>query len=86
MECSSIQLLHKRGKSQRQIAQELGHSRRTVARALREPVDRVPAHRQRASIVDPYREQIGRWLGEGLTAARMLEEEQAARANAETRQ
>lgn len=68
-----MQLLHRRGRSQRQIARELGHSRVTVARALREPVDRRPAQRARSSIVDPYREQIKRWLAEGLTAVRMLE-------------
>ena len=73
MERSAMQLLHKRGKSQRQIARELGHSRMTVARALQEPVDRRPAQRRRPSIVDPYREQIERWVKEGLTAERMLE-------------
>jgi IS30 family transposase len=64
MERSSIWLLHKRGKSQRQIVRELGRSRVTVARALREPVDRAATPRDRPSIVDPYREDIGRWLGE----------------------
>jgi transposase len=73
MERSAIQLLHRRGKSQRQIAHELGHSRMTVARVLHEPLDRTPARRRRSSIVDPYQEQIGRWLSEGLTAVRMLE-------------
>lgn len=68
-----MQLLHKRGKSQRQIARELGHSRVTVVRALREAVDRRPATRPRSSIVDPYRAQIRLWLEAGLTAARMLE-------------
>ena len=43
MERSTIQLLHKRGTSQREIARALGHSRTTVARALTEPVDRQPA-------------------------------------------
>jgi transcriptional regulator with XRE-family HTH domain len=62
MERSSIQLLHKRGKSQRQIARKLGRSPVTVARALREPVDRTPGPRDRPSIVAPYREDIGRWL------------------------
>jgi len=38
MERSTIQLLAKRGKSQRAIARELGYSRTTVARALGEPV------------------------------------------------
>ena len=73
MERSTIHLLHKRGKSQRQIARELGYSRVTVARALSEPVDQRPARRKRRSIVDPYREQIAQWVTEGLTAERMLE-------------
>ncbi len=73
MERSAIQLLAKRGKSQRQIAAELGRNRRTVARALREPVDRAPTKRYRRSKVDPYRAQIVAWLAAGLTAARMLE-------------
>jgi transposase len=73
MERSAIQLLAKRGKSQRQIADELGRNRRTVARVLREPVERRPAKRYRRSKVDPYRPQIAAWLAEGLTAVRMLE-------------
>src|SRR5256885_1647225 len=73
MERSAIHLLHKRGKSQRQIARELGYSRVTVARALTEPLDRSPARRVRASIVDSYREQIRAWVREGLTDLRMLE-------------
>ena len=73
MERSAIHLLAKRGKSQRQIAEELGRNRRTVARVLREPVDRLPAKRYRRSKVDPYRAQIAAWIGQGLTAARMLE-------------
>jgi len=73
MERSTIHLLHKRGKSQREIAQELGRSRATVARVLTEPVDRLPARRRRRSLTDPYREQISQWLKDGLTAERMLE-------------
>src|SRR5205823_6954469 len=73
MERSTMQWMAKRGKSIRQIAQEVGHNRRTVARVLREPVERRPATRQRRSQVDPYRPQIARWLEEGLTAVRMLE-------------
>lgn len=73
MERSTIQVLHKRGKSQRAIARELGRSRATIARALAEPVDRVPSPRHRRSIADPYREQIGAWVTQGLTAERMLE-------------
>jgi len=53
MERSTIQLLAKRGKSQRAIARELGYSHTTVTRALAEPVDRRPATRQRPSDTDP---------------------------------
>lgn len=77
MERSAIHLLHKRGKSQRQIARELGYSRVTVARTLQEPLERPPIRRARASIVDPYREQIRTWVREGLTDVRMLERARA---------
>ena len=73
MERSTIHLLHKRGKSQREIARELGRSRATVARALAEPVDRPPPRRRRAKLTDPYRERIAGWVTEGLTAVRMFE-------------
>ena len=73
MERSTIKLLAKRGKSQRQIAKELGRSRTTIQRALQEPVDQAPARRQRASLVDPFRPQIEQWLQQGLSTVRMLE-------------
>jgi transposase len=73
MERSAIHLMAKRGKSIRQIAEELGRSPTTISRVLREPPERVPAERHRASQVDPYRAQISAWLDEGLTAVRMLE-------------
>ncbi len=73
MERSAIQLLVKRGKSIRQIARELGRSPTTIARVLREPVDRPPAPRQRHSKAGLYRPLIEAWVQQGLTAARMLE-------------
>lgn len=73
MERSTIHLLHKRGKSQREIASELGRSRAAVARALNEPVDRQPSARRRKSSVDAFREQIAEWLSQGLSGVRMLE-------------
>lgn len=73
MERSTVQLLAKRGKSQRSIARELGLSRTTVARVLDEPVDRRPAPRPRPSQTDPYLEQIRIWLRQGLSGVRMLE-------------
>ena len=73
MERSTIKLLAKRGRSQRQIAKELGRSRTTIQRALQEPVDQAPARRHRASQVDPFRSQIELWLQQGLSTVRMLE-------------
>jgi transposase len=73
MERSTVHLLHKRGKSLRTIANELGRSKSTIARALSEPVDRQPQSRQRTSNVDPFREQIADWLKQGLSGVRMLE-------------
>src|SRR3954470_42051 len=73
MERSTIHLLHKRGRSQREIARELGRSRATVARARAEPVDQPPPRRRRAKLTDPYRERIAGWVKEGLTAVRMFE-------------
>ncbi len=73
MERSTIHLLAKRGRSQRQIAEELGRNRRTIARVLQEPVEQAPAKRQRRLIVDPYRSQIEQWIHDGITAERMLE-------------
>jgi transposase len=73
MERSTIQWMAKQGKSVRQIAQDMGRNRRTVARVLAEPVVPAPVRRQRRSQVDPYREQIAAWIGEGLSAVRMLE-------------
>jgi transposase len=66
-------LLHKRGKSQREIAIELGRSRSAVARTLSEPVDQQPSGRRRKSSVDAFREQIAEWLKQGLSGVRMME-------------
>jgi transposase len=73
MERSTVHLLHKRGKSLRTIASELGRSKSTIARTLSEPVDRQPQSRQRTSNVDPFRERIAEWLKQGLSGVRMLE-------------
>ena len=73
MERSAIHLMAKRGKSTRQIAEEVGRSPTTIGRVLREPLDRPSARRQRRSQVDPYRDQINHWLDEELPVVRMLE-------------
>lgn len=73
MERSTIQVLTRRGKSQRAIARDLGVSRTTVARVLAEPIDRRPSRRKRGSVADVHRLQIEQWLAEGLSIVRMLE-------------
>ncbi len=73
MERGTVQVLARRGKSQRQIAKELGRNRRTIARALREPVEQTAGKRQRGSQVDVYRARIEQWLVEALPVVRMLE-------------
>jgi len=73
MERSAIHVMAKRGKSQRQIAQELGRSRTTIARVLKEPVEPHPTKRRRQSKVECYRPQIERWIEEGLSIVRMVE-------------
>ena len=73
MERSTIQVLAKRGTSQRQIAKALGRSRTTIARVLQDPVDKPPTRRHRPSKVDPFRSQIEHWLRDGLSIVRMLE-------------
>ena len=73
MERSTIQYLKKRGWSNQQIAEFTGHHRETIARVLREPVDRLPAPRSRPSAIEIFDEQITQWLDEQLSATRMLE-------------
>jgi len=73
MERSAIQVMVKRGKSQRQIAKELGRSRTTIARVLQEPVEQPPTKRRRRSKVESYRSHIERGIGEGLSTVRILE-------------
>jgi len=73
LERSAVHLLAKRGKSQREIAGELGLSRMTVARVLREPIDKQPAKRNRSSSVDPFVDQVKAWLADKLTIVRMME-------------
>jgi transposase len=73
MERGAIHLMAKRGKSQRQIAKELGRSRTTIARVLQQPLARRPAPRHRHSKVDRYRPQIEAGVRDGLSTVRILE-------------
>src|SRR5207248_1315035 len=78
MERSTIYYLKQKGWTNVQIAEFTGHHRDTVARVLREEVEKKPKTRERSSAVAVFDAQIGQWLDQGLSVIRMLE---LARAN-----
>ena len=80
MDRSTIYSLKQKGWSNVQIAEFTGHHRDTVARVLREEVEKKPQTRERESRVAVFDAQIAEWLDENLSVIRMLE---LARANAD---
>jgi transposase len=78
MERSTIYYLKQKGWNNVQIAEFTGHHRDTVARVLREEVDKKPKTRERTSAVAVFDAQIAQWLDQDLSVIRMLE---LARAN-----
>jgi transposase len=77
MDRSTIYYLKQKGWTNTQIAAFVGHHRDTIARVLREPVDRAPAPRARASVVAVFDAQLQDWLDRRLPVRRMLELAQA---------
>src|SRR5438552_15229106 len=80
MERSTIYYLKQKGWTNVQIAEFTGHHRDTIARVLREEVDKKPKTRERTSAVAVFDAQIAEWLDQNLSVIRMLE---LARANTE---
>jgi transposase len=80
MERSTIYYLKHKGWTNVQIAEFTGHHRDTIARVLREDVDKHPQTRNRSSAVAVFDAQIAEWLDQNLLVSRMLE---LARADAE---
>ena len=78
MERSTIYYLKQKGWSNVQMAEFTGHHRDTIARVLREEVEKKPKTRARESRVAVFAAQIGDWLDQNLSVIRMLE---LARAN-----
>src|SRR2546423_9479971 len=78
MERSTIYYLKQKGWSNVQIAAFTGHHRDTIARVLREEVEKKPKTRERISTVAVFDAQIREWLEQGISVIRMLE---LARAN-----
>ncbi len=73
MERSTIKFLRKKGKTYNEIAREVGCNRETVARILKEPMDKKFQRPPSYSQVERYREQIEEWLRKGIKVTRMLE-------------
>jgi transposase len=73
MERSTIYYLKQKGWTKVQIAEFTGHHRDTIARVLREDVDKQPKPRERSSAVALYDAQITGWLEKDISVIRMLE-------------
>ncbi len=73
MERSTIYYLKQKGWTNVQIAEFTGHHRDTIARVLREEVDKKPKTRQRESRVAVFDAQIVSWLDQNVPVSRMLE-------------
>src|SRR5258708_32336281 len=73
MERSTIYYLKQKGWTNVQIAEFTGHHRDTIARVLREEVDKKPKTRQRSSAVAIFDTQIAQWLDQHIPVSRMLE-------------
>jgi hypothetical protein len=70
---TTIRVRVKRRQRTRQIARTSDRSPTTVARILRERVDRPPAPHRRVSNVNPYRPRIQTEFNVGRSASRILE-------------
>jgi transposase len=73
MERSTIYYLKQKGWTNVQIAEFTGHHRDTIARVLREEVEKQPKTRNRSSTVAVFDAQIAQWLDKKLPVSRMLE-------------
>src|SRR5579863_6719361 len=73
MERSTIYYLKQKGWPNVQIAEFTSHHRDTIARVLREDVEKAPKGRQRTSAVAVYDAQLTQWLKQDLSVRRMLE-------------
>src|SRR2546423_14869197 len=72
MERSTIYYLKQKGWTNVQIAEFTGHHRDTVARVLREEVEKKPKTRERTSAVAVFDAQIREWLDQGLSVVPMV--------------
>jgi transposase len=73
MERATIFYLKQKGWNNTQIAEFTGHHRDTIARVLKEDIEKKPAKRDRTSAASVFDEQIQGWLDQKLPVIRMLE-------------
>ena len=73
MERSTIYYLKQKGWTNVQIAEFTGHHRDTIARVLREEMDKKPKTRQRESRVAIFDAQIAQWLDQQVPVSRTVE-------------
>lgn len=73
MDRSAVKALKRRKFKIDAIAEQLGMNRKTVMTILNEPEVRELQKRERASQVDPFREQIRGWIKKDTPVKRMLE-------------
>jgi len=73
MDRSTIHYLKQKGWSNTQIGAFVGHHRDTIAKVLREPLDKDPAPRARTPQAAAFKGHIEGWLDQGLNVQRMLE-------------
>jgi len=73
---TTIKTLYEKKISQNQIAKMTGHDRKTIRKIIREiqKGHSVPQCKSYSRQLDAYKEQIIRWIEEGLTAVRIHEE------------
>jgi IS30 family transposase len=72
MERSTIYYLKQKGWTNVQIAEFTGHHRDTIARVLREDVDKQPKTRTRTSAVAVFDPQIAEWLDKNVPGNQLL--------------
>ena len=73
MERATIFYLKQKGWNNTQIAEFTGHHRDTIAKVLKEEIEKKPQKRDRKSAVSVFDEQIGAWLDKNVSVKRMLE-------------
>ncbi len=73
---TTIETLWKRHKNKSKIARLTGHDWKTVAKMIRaiEEDKEYPKKKPHPRVLDPYKEQIIKWMEEDLTGVRIHEE------------